>query len=110
VQHEAALTVVHRVRGRHAVISLSGELDLDGTAAVMAAVDVVAGGRVKVVEIDARDLDFVDSAGLQTLLKARASVLRSGRTFRMSGVSGAVKRVVNLAGIGDVLLTDESSA
>ena len=88
----------------HVGLSLAGELDLHGVEELSAAVDRVLGdGAVNAVDIDLRELGFIDSSGLGGVLAARAAVTATGATFHLVGVSPSVARVMEIAGLDDTL-------
>jgi anti-anti-sigma factor len=70
------------------VVVISGELIADG---------------VTNVSVDAGGLSFLDSSGLAGLLAARALVVDAGGTFRFGPTTGHVARVIDLAGVQDLL-------
>lgn len=102
------LVISSRRDGNRAVVALGGELDLHGserlTAEVQRVLEEKAAG-VDRVEIDASDLTFADSAGLRAVLKARDDAQTTGMTFAVTAVSPPVERVIEMAGLSDVLLT-----
>lgn len=101
------LVISSRRDGNRAVVALGGELDLHGSERLTAEVQRVlreADG-VERVEIDASDLTFADSAGLRAVLKARDDTQTTGMTFAVIAVSAPVERVIEMAGLTDVLLT-----
>jgi anti-sigma B factor antagonist len=103
------LVISSRRVGKRAVVVLGGELDLHGSERLTAEVQRVLSdesGAVERVEIDARELTFADSAGLRAVLIARAEAHTTGVGFAVVGVSAPVERVIEMAGLTDVLLTD----
>jgi anti-anti-sigma factor len=89
--------------GRVTVVKLAGELDLHGTERLAAEVKSALVGS-DLVEIDAEELTFADSAGLRAVLLARAEAERGGAVLRVSKVSASVGRVIEIAGLADELL------
>jgi anti-anti-sigma factor len=98
------LSISSRRRGSHATIEIEGELDMQGTARLKDELRKVLTDGIDVVEIDASQVRFVDSAGLTALLAAQAAAAEAGAAFRVAGASAQFARVVNLAGLGDLLL------
>jgi anti-anti-sigma factor len=85
-----------------ATLILGGEFDMTGRERFRAFVnEALAAGRS--ITIDASGLEFVDSAGLQALLRAREAAGEAGVAFRVSEVSPAYRRVVELAGVEGLL-------
>jgi anti-anti-sigma factor len=90
--------------GDRTILTLEGELDLHGSARLTAAVEDALHEHAQAIEIDATRLTFADSAGLRAVLLARSAAERSGALLRLSKVSEPVGRVIDIAGLGDVLL------
>lgn len=98
------LSISSRRSGSRATIEIDGELDMEGTERLKAELRKVLTDTIEVVEVDARKVRFVDSAGLTALLAIQAETTDAGATFRVASASDQFARVVNLAGLGDVLL------
>jgi anti-anti-sigma factor len=97
------LAVSSRRDGRRVVVQLVGELDLHGSDRLTDEVTYALRDPIEVLDLDARGLRFVDSAGLRALLMARGEAERKGVTFQLSEVTAPVNRVIDLAGLGDLL-------
>jgi anti-anti-sigma factor len=93
--------------GTTAVIALAGELDLHGAGLLDAEVRRLFGDPVHALEIDAGDLEFVDSSGLRSIVLARAEAEAVGASFRIAAVSATVSRVIEIAGLASFLLPAE---
>jgi anti-sigma B factor antagonist len=99
--------------GNRAVVELGGELDLHGSSRLTAEIQRLLkesaaddpSRKVERVEIDARELTFADSAGLRAVLLARTETQTTGATFKVIAVSPPVERVIEMAGLSDVLLS-----
>jgi anti-sigma B factor antagonist len=87
-------------------IILEGEFDLTGTDRFWAVFNDALAARPRSITLNAPGLTFIDSAGLQALLQARAAATDAGTAFRVSEPSPALRRVAQLTGIED-LLEDE---
>lgn len=99
--------------GNRAVVELGGELDLHGSGRLTAEVqrllrEAAESDRLERFEIDARELTFADSAGLRAVLLARSEAQGTGATFTVTAVSPPVERVIEMAGLTDVLLAAKS--
>ena len=79
------LTMTSSRGGRRVVIELVGELDLDGAGRFGREVASMLEEPVEVIEVDATELTFADSAGLRSLLLAREAAARC--RVRSSGSS-----------------------
>jgi anti-sigma B factor antagonist len=108
---EADVLVISSWReGSRAVVELGGELDLHGSDRLTAEVQRVLNDHsgVERVEIDARELTFADSAGLRAVLTARTEAQTTGVVLVVTAVSAPVERVIEMAGLTDVLLPADS--
>jgi anti-sigma B factor antagonist len=97
------LVVSSQRDGRRVVVALVGELDLHGSERLTEEVAGALRDPVEVLDLDARGLRFVDSAGLRALLVARGEAERQGVSFRLSDVTAPVQRVIEMAGLSDLL-------
>ncbi len=89
------------VRCGCAVVTLRGDLD----AATGLQFEAVVAGIVRVpgvarLEVDGRQLQFVDSSGVYALLRARADALAAGVACFLGPASPALRRILDLTGVG----------
>jgi anti-anti-sigma factor len=88
--------------GGSAVVTLVGECDLsvrdELTSLLSAAIDSAA-----VVVIDLGELEFLDSSGIHALVTGHHAALEKGRRLYVRNACGAVARVLELTGVGDLL-------
>ena len=87
------------VLDEHDVCVVRGELD----EATGAELDRLLSGRPDVTFIDLGEVSFVDSAGLRALLLASQRLAADGRALVVRRSSGAVRRVVRLAGVSHLV-------
>ena len=90
------LTLV--VRRATATMAVSGELDAaaaDRLRAVVGAISDVPG--IVNLEIDGRDVTFVDPAGLRALLLTRVDAQLAGVSWNLASSSTALSRLLDLA-------------
>lgn len=85
-----------------AVITLAGELDLHSSDLLAATVDDALRSAPRVVQIDAGDLTFADSAGLRALLSARETAEQQGVMLRLGPISPALGRLLDMTGLREV--------
>jgi anti-sigma B factor antagonist len=81
------------------VIAVSGDLDIASVAQLRSAVDEVAAARPEELTFEMSGLRFMDSAGIAVLLAASGSV----PTVRLRNPTKAVRRVIELTGLTEVL-------
>jgi stage II sporulation protein AA (anti-sigma F factor antagonist) len=79
-----------------------GELDLAVTEVLS---DAIAAVEAPALVIDLSGLTFIDSSGLKVLVAAKRRFDQEGGKLRVEGAEGSVRRVFELAGLADVLLT-----
>lgn len=98
------LTVVIAPTADRVVVRLAGEADLS-TRAVLAQGLQDAADAGDPVEVDLRAVRFCDSSCLGTLGTFSTRLGASGRSCRLVGVPPRTRRIIDLAGLGDVLAT-----
>ncbi|MFE9636141.1 STAS domain-containing protein [Streptomyces sp. NPDC006463] len=87
------------------VLRLVGELDMDITVQLRAALADCFARRSDRVVLDLRDLRFCDCAGLNVLLEARVTADRIGTDLCVTGARAQVARLLALTGV-DGLFAD----
>jgi len=96
--------VTTRTDGAHTVLTLTGELDLDAAGRLLVAVrQALARTGAEALDLELHRLNFLDSSGLQALLTARDEIEAAGLTFRIATISALAARVVDVAGLAEVL-------
>jgi anti-sigma B factor antagonist len=98
---------VLRVEGKQnhtgTTITLEGEFDMTGTDRFWAFVTQALAEEPRAITVDARCLEFIDSSGLMALLRARDAAVEAGVAFRVSDPSPALRRLVEVTGVKDLL-------
>jgi len=92
-----------RLRGAPGV-AVHGEVDVGSVPALVAALDAAIRESTGAFVIDLCDVEFVDSAGLSVLLRARAMLGREDRQLAVVCPPGPVRRLFEVAGIADLLI------
>jgi len=83
---------------------IDGGIDLDTGARVEAEISTaVTTPGVRAVIVDLSRVDFLDSAGIATLVHGRRRADQLGIGFRVVGASGMVRRVLDLTGVWEFL-------
>jgi anti-anti-sigma factor len=96
------------VNSWQARISLTGEIDGAAAPAVRAELlRHLSVGR-RVLRIDARGVDFVDTTALSVLLEAHWRCLRDGGTLLLTGVRDPLRRLLAITGLDRVLIVDRA--
>jgi anti-anti-sigma factor len=55
------------------------------------------------LEVDMREVGFMDSSGIRGLLTAHRIATEHGRTFRLTGAQGTVREVLEIVDVYDLL-------
>lgn len=84
-------------------ISVRGEIDAH-TAPQVA--DALAAADRPELSIEMSGVDFVDSSGLRVLVEAHQRVEAGGGRLRLIDVSPAVKRLLDISGVGEYLYVE----
>ena len=104
-----------RVTPEQANVAIAGELDIYGVTEANEALRRAL-NEAERVEVDLRDVEAIDGAGLQMLMAAKLEAVRLGRELLLSRHSEAVIEAIELAQVhaffGDpvVLRADERKA
>ena len=106
VSDEAPLTVDAAVDSGVARVTLRGELDLDRAGALAEELSSLAGRGATSVIVDVSGLNFIDSSGLRALLSAREQLDAAGAVLRLTELSPAVDRVLEMTGTRSLLVPD----
>jgi anti-sigma B factor antagonist len=93
---------VQQPRSDVALIALSGELDIASAPELEQALDQIS-EPTKLVIVDLRELEFMDSTGLSMLVRAHQSL--SERDCELTLIKGQpqVQRLLDLTGVADRL-------
>jgi anti-sigma B factor antagonist len=97
----SAFDVDVRRQGGNLVVAPSGELDIATVERVRSALAERADGEG--VEIDLRNLSFLDTSGLQLVVETHRRAREEGYDLRILRGSAQVQRVFEIAGLERVL-------
>jgi anti-sigma B factor antagonist len=89
-------------RGDAAVVVPTGELDLATAPALEASLSRAFTEAAPRVVLDLRELEFIDSSGLRTLLTARRRAEEAGSGFSLVAGHAALERTLEIAGVHKV--------
>jgi anti-sigma B factor antagonist len=96
--------------GRYRLV-LQGELDLAGADKLEATITRLCTGGALEIELDLREVTFMDSQGLRAILAAReACASHNAEYFLIRGEDPAQQRLFELTGLLDVLPWREPDA
>jgi anti-sigma B factor antagonist len=97
------LSLQSRVDDASLQLVAAGELDMAAAFDFESRVEALLSMEVRTATLDLTRVDFVDSAGLGALLSVRERAQQLGVQLEIPRVSGPVQRILDLAGISDVL-------
>jgi anti-anti-sigma factor len=86
-------------RGATAVVIPIGELDIDTAPTLEHGLEQAFHSGSDSVVLDLRELEFIDSSGLRTLLTARRRAETSRKPFSLVAGSRALERTLEIAGV-----------
>ena len=84
-------------------ITLAGEFDMTGTDRFGVFVNEALAADPRAISVDGSGLQFVDSSGLLALLRARDAAVEAGVTFAIHHPSPALRRIIELGGLAELL-------
>ena len=85
------------------VIELAGEFDLSGVARVSEAFASAFDSEARAIVLDLRALEFLDSTGVHTILKAERSASEQNRSLVIVRGPRQVQRIFEISGILEML-------
>lgn len=94
-----SFSVDRSVRESTVVLALQGELDMASAGRLAnAATDIAPGSQVV---IDLKNLEFMDSSGLRTLMNLDLRARAEGWSIALAGPQPSVRRLLTLTGFED---------
>lgn len=98
------LDIVRRVVNGSIVVAVTGEVDTEAAPALHAAITTALDDTVRTCVLDLTTVDFLDSAGLATLVTADAYAAEHGKSLRIAVDSNSpVIRPIEVTGLDIVL-------
>jgi len=94
--------IVTTDRGR-ATVALRGELDLSGVDRARQAIEEAESGGAPLLVLDLSELDFIDSTGLEVMLRAARRAHDEGRRLIVRRPSRYVRRLLEMTAIDQSL-------
>jgi anti-anti-sigma factor len=85
---------------------LSGRLDAESAPVLQQAIDDAIRQGIHSFILDLSDVNYVSSAGLAVLVKSHKQLQKIGGFFGAGGIHGPALEVIQLTGLGKVLLCD----
>ena len=100
---QRAFTVQLQPRSDVALIAVSGELDIASAPELEQALDQIRPELTKLVIVDLRELEFMDSTGLSIIVRAHQRLAESGCELTLIKGQPQVQRLLDLTGVADRL-------
>ena len=95
----------------HAILTVSGEVDIGIVHEIDAVVSVVAGWKETTdVVIDISRVTFIDSSGITALLRCRKELDEAGIGFNVIGAQGMPLNVLRITGVLPYLTKSSTTA
>ena len=102
-----AMAVQIEVAGEWMTARLVGEIDHHGARELREAIDsAVLAGQVRELELDFRDVSFMDSSGIGLVMGRYKLMQELGGHLRLINVAGHLKKVMILAGLDRLAVLD----
>lgn len=98
------LTVYRRARGNRALITLSGEIDLDSAPLLCASLEQCLRDGTHIIDVDLTSVRFCDCSGLNAFLRAAQQTTVAGGALRLYYPPPMLARMLDLTGCGFLLL------
>lgn len=95
------MQIASAVADNRATLSLNGRFDFHSHRDFRAAYEsLLEQAGVREIEINFRDVDYLDSSALGMLLLLREKAESTGKNVALSGCHGTVKQVLDIANFG----------
>ncbi|MFF4548135.1 STAS domain-containing protein [Streptomyces sp. NPDC001435] len=98
------LTVYRHDRRTRALITLSGEIDLESAPLVCVSLERCLRDGIRTVDVDLTPVTFCDCSGLNAFLHASQQTTVAGGTLRLHHPPAMLARILDLTGSGFLLL------
>lgn len=85
--------------GDRATVALRGELDLSGVDRARQAIEQAESGNAQLLVLDMSELEFIDSTGLEVMLRAARRAHDDGRRLIVARPSRYVRRLLEMTAI-----------
>ena len=104
------LDAIVRPEGDGARVILSGRIDRDGDAAMVAAYDAARTTGAGPIVLDFEATDYINSTGIALIVRLLAEARRDGRPVRASGLSEHYREIFRITRLSDFIALDDDTA
>jgi len=98
------LTVYRQDREIRALVTLSGEIDLESVPLVRASLERCLRDGIRAIDVDLISVTFCDCTGLNAFLRAAQQATVVGGTLRLHHPPPTLARILDVVGCGFLLL------
>jgi anti-sigma B factor antagonist len=109
-QAPSAFEIVEYDCGDAPGLTVRGEIDMAAAPELELALDTAIRDSIGAFVLDLCDLEFLDSSGLRLVLRALAMLGRDERPLAIVCPPGPVRRLMEVAGVADLLFLYDSRA
>jgi anti-sigma B factor antagonist len=102
-----ALDITHQEMDGFVVIAPAGEVDLYTSPELRKAI-LAASKKKTDIKVDLRDVGYMDSSGVATLVEGLQGAGKTGKSFVLTQPSHAVMKVLQLARLDSVFTIEEA--
>ena len=102
-----SLEVTLAVDNAAAVLMLAGEADMASACTLIACLDAVRLDYDGPVLLDLSSLTFLDSSGINAIVKCRKALAESGRSLTLRRPTPTVMRVIEICGLTELLANED---
>ena len=96
------MQVTTKNRDKGAVISVSGDIDLYTSPDLRKAITKLAKKKISLLVVDLKQVDYMDSSGVATLVEGLQLTARYDGSFRVASLNEDVREVFELARLDKV--------
>ncbi|WBB69943.1 STAS domain-containing protein [Micromonospora sp. WMMD812] len=100
-----ALSLSSRRVADAVTVSAQGEVDLPTADDLEREIAAAVGSDATAILVDLGGVTFLDSAGINVLLKGRRLADQHGKSYRVAGAQGMVRQLLRMTGVWEHLST-----
>ncbi|MEV1333263.1 STAS domain-containing protein [Micromonospora costi] len=100
-----ALSFSHHHDADAVTVAAHGEVDLSTADDLSRALEAAVAGPATAVTVDLGGVTFLDSAGINVLLRGRRLADERGRSYQVTNAQGMVGQLLRMTGVWDHLTT-----
>lgn len=98
------LEVDKRLVNNKWLVKLSGEIDIYTANSLKESINNMTKENLTSIEIDAQNLDYIDSTGLGVLVNALKKVKEEGNTITLYNIKNNIQKLLEITGLNKVFI------